>query len=99
MAILNESTRCEGAITRKNTKNDNEFSAIDFVVASHNAEEMVSKMLIDEMGIHKVRGKNETDHNTISIQINISQVDRKKAVKNSRTLTSKKLSKRKFSRR
>ena len=66
--ILNMSPKCEGVITRMNTKDSNEKSAIDFVVTSQEAEKMVTKMQIDEDGVNKIKGKrNETDHNTITL--------------------------------
>ena len=34
LQVLNKSNNCKGKITRKNTNNENEKSAIDFVVVS-----------------------------------------------------------------
>ena len=36
--LLNNTEKCEGRITRVNTKNENEFSAIDFVLVSEAAK-------------------------------------------------------------
>ena len=63
LSILNKSEKCKGKITRQNTKNANEYSAIDFVVASNEAEKWIESVLIDEEGLMKIKGKNETDHN------------------------------------
>ena len=79
--MLNGSAKCEGAITRKNTKNVNEISAIDFVVASHDAAEMINKVIIDESGTYKIKGRHETDHNTFLIKININKLDKQKVVR------------------
>ena len=54
MNIVNRSTKCTGAVTRKNTKNETEQSAIDFIAASTNAEQWIEKM-IDEKEIAKIK--------------------------------------------
>jgi hypothetical protein len=57
------------------------FSAIDFVVTSKNVENWIQNMLIDEEGLAKIRGRNKTDHNTIIIDLNISNIDKTLKVK------------------
>ena len=79
--LLNNSTKCKGKITRKNTKNACEISAIDFVVASDEVVQIVSEMTIDENELYKVRGKNDTDHNTICIDLNINNLNKTKKKK------------------
>ena len=81
LLVLNKSDICEGRITRKNTKNADEISAIDFVLANRNMSSLVTKILIDEDGIYKIKGKHETDHNTICIDMNIGKLDKQKVVK------------------
>ena len=81
VVIINGSEKCKGTITRKNTKKESETSAIDFVIASRTAEQWINEMNIDEDGVMKIKGKNETDHNTISIDINIKNIDRTKKIK------------------
>ena len=34
LRLINNTEKCKGKVTRVNTKNENEFSAIDFIVAS-----------------------------------------------------------------
>ena len=70
--LLNDTEKCTGKITRVNTKDNTEFSAIDFVVVSEGAKPWVKSMLIDEDGLMKVKGRNYSDHNTILIEMNIS---------------------------
>ena len=82
LTVMNCSNKCVGKITRKNTVNNNEFSAIDFIITSNTVERWIKKMCIDEDGILKVKGKKETDHNTISIQINIENTEKIKPTKN-----------------
>ena len=72
LRLINNTEKCHGKITRVNTKNSNEFSAIDFVLTSERAEPWVKSVLIDEDGLFKVKGKNESDHNTIVIELNIN---------------------------
>ena len=79
--IMNKSSKCDGKITRKNTKNNNEFSAIDFVLTTENTEPSVRNILIDEDGLFKIKGKDETDHNSIIVKINIKQIDKQKPIK------------------
>ena len=69
--LLNNTSKCSGKITRRNTKNVNEFSAIDFVLASEGAKSWVTNMQIDEDGLFRVKGRNDTDHNTITINLSI----------------------------
>ena len=42
---------------------------------------MVTKVVIDETELYKVRGKNDTDHNTICIDINIKDLNETKVIK------------------
>ena len=75
LTVLNKSTKCVGHITRMNTKNHNEMSAIDFVVATDEAAKWIKRVLIDEEGLMKIKGRNETDHNTIQIDLEITHAD------------------------
>ena len=75
LTLMNKSTKCVGRITRKNTKNPNEISAIDFVVATDEASKWIQRVLIDEDGLLKVKGRNETDHNTIQIDLEVTNAD------------------------
>ena len=79
--IMNLSDKCRGKITRKNTQKERETSAIDFVVASDQAEKWISEMIIDEDELMKIKGKNDTDHNTISIYLTISSIEKIKVEK------------------
>ena len=54
---------------RKNTKKENEISAIDFVVVNQETAALVTEMLIDEDGMYKIKGRNETDHKWLYIYI------------------------------
>ena len=81
LIVLNKSAKCTGSITRQNTKNKDEVSAIDFVVTTTEAEKWVESVLIDEEGLMKIKGRNETDHNTIQIDLNIPDLDYTKPIK------------------
>ena len=78
MNIINGTEKCEGLVTRQNRKKKTEQSAIDLVVTSYQAQEWVTKMIIDESGDFVMSGKNESDHNTILIDIEISHVPKQK---------------------
>ena len=79
--LMNKSSKCKGKITRRNTKRSDEFSAIDFVLASNSVEDWINCVLIDEEELFKIRGKNETDHNTIVVELNLPNIDKKGTLK------------------
>ena len=81
LTVMNKNAKCVGCITRKNTKNPNEISAIDFVVATDEAEKWLKRVTIDEKGLMKIKGKNETDHNTIQIDLEVTNADYAKPTK------------------
>ena len=56
---------------------------IDFVVSTKNVEQKLLSMLIDEEGIYKVKGKTETDHNTIIAQFQVPTRQKQKTTKKS----------------
>ena len=74
ITIMNGTDKCIGAVTRVNTKNDEEKSAIDFIAASEEVCKWIQNIKIDEDGLNKVIGKNNSDHNTISISIKIPYI-------------------------
>ena len=82
LTVMNSSSKCVGKITRKNTVNNNEYSAIDFIIVSNTVERWIKEMIIDEDGLLKIKGKKETDHNTISLKIDIENTEKIKPVKN-----------------
>ena len=81
LTLMNTNSKCEGRVTRKNTSNNQEFSAIDFIVVSENVEKWINKIKIDEDGLTTIKGKKETDHNTIITNLSIGYIDRSKVVK------------------
>ena len=83
LSFLNRNEKCIGKITRQNTKNKDEISAIDFVVASDKIEKSLISMEIDEEGIHKIKGKRETDHNTITTVFHMPKNMKPIVIKNS----------------
>ena len=77
--LLNENPKCSGKITRQNSKNKDEFSAIDFVLCDNEMTEAVNEMKIDEEGFYKISGSKPTDHNTIIIKIDLTYIRKTKA--------------------
>ena len=52
------------------------------MAASQDVTNLIKKMVIDEDGLLKVKGKkNETDHNTISLELKLPNIDSTKVVK------------------
>ena len=76
LTILNGTDKCEGIVTRQNTKNPDEKSAIDFVTATLEAHSWIKNVFIDETGLFKVKGKINSDHNTICIDLCIPYIDK-----------------------
>ena len=81
LVLMNKSEKCKGKITRQNTKNENEYSAIDFVLVTDPVEKWIKQINIDEQGLHKISGRNQTDHNTITIDMTITNLDQIKPTK------------------
>ena len=61
-----------GMWTRSRKRKDSiERSIIDYVIMTEAAKNYFSLIHIDEVGIHKLKGKEETDHNTIIVELEI----------------------------
>ena len=61
----------QGTWTRQNRHNEKEKSIIDYMICSKNMVEQIINTEIDEEGIIRPKGTNETDHNTILTRINM----------------------------
>ena len=82
LKIMNTDNKCSGKITRQNTKNSEEISAIDFVAVSENVGTWIQAMTIDEEGVAKIKGKKSpSDHNTIIIDLDIKNIDKTQVIK------------------
>ena len=83
MEIMNLSQKCIGKVTRI-AKNKNERdSAIDFVIASSGFSQCIKEVKIDEDGLHRLKGKCDSDHNSIVVRVslkNIETIPKKKIV-------------------
>ena len=55
--------------TRENRNNPNEKSIIDYVITDTNIAKQISEIKIDDTGLLTLRGKKETDHNTITLTL------------------------------
>lgn len=51
--------------TRVNRNKEDERSVIDYIITDAETKDNLVEIYIDEMGTHRPKGKNETDHNTI----------------------------------
>ena len=81
--VMNQTEKCNGVITRQNRNKENEKSAIDFVVATYQAGIWIRKINIDECGDYRIKGKKESDHNTIIVDLetNMTATKSKKITK------------------
>ena len=57
-----------GTWTRVNRKNTTERSIIDYVIMTEGVANNTKSITIDEIGTHRLKGKEESDHNTIVIE-------------------------------
>ena len=64
-------TSDKGVWTRVNRKNFKERPIIDYALISKSLTNNIKEMTTDEEGTHRIRGRNETDHNTIMVNINM----------------------------
>ena len=55
--------------TRQNRKNPTEKSVIDYILVSKEYVRSIEKITVDEMGIYRIKGKVDSDHNTITTTI------------------------------
>ena len=76
MQIMNMSEKCQGKITRRATKKNESDSAIDFVIASNGFSNCITRINIDEDGLYRLQGKAESDHNSIVVDANLSDIAR-----------------------
>ena len=77
LTIMNKSEKCHGKVTRQDSKHPEKRSAIDFVFASPVLEKSIIEMKIDEDGMFRLKGKNETDHNSIMLKIELTTAHEK----------------------
>ena len=71
MTVANLKTDA-GIWTRVNRKKSEEKSVIDYILASPYIAKGIQTLIVDEEGHLRVKGKNETDHNTITMTIKIN---------------------------
>ena len=60
-----------GNWTRVKRKDTNEKSIIDYVIMTDNIASTTKYLKIDEIGTHRLKGKAETDHNTMVIELDL----------------------------
>ena len=57
LTLMNTTNKCKGKVTRKSTTNAQEFSAIDFIVASENVAKWIKSVHSDEECLMIIKGK------------------------------------------
>ena len=60
-----------GHWTRVKRKDTSERSVIDYILISEGLETPIKHMEIDEIGNYRLKGKEESDHNTILTELNL----------------------------
>ena len=60
-----------GIWTRQNRQKPEEKSVIDYILTDTDTHKQVEETIVDEEGTHRIRGTNDSDHNTILTTINI----------------------------
>ena len=58
-----------GTWTRQNRKNTTEKSIIEHILVSPTQKRIIEDIEIDELGTLRIKGENDTDHNTITATI------------------------------
>ena len=61
--ISTKATR--GRWTRQHRTNPTEKSIIDYILVDENTNKQIEEIIVDEEGTHRIRGNNDSDHNTI----------------------------------
>ena len=69
VALSTKATR--GNWTRVNRRNPDERSLIDYIIGTKGIEKQTTELLIDEEGTMRIKGANESDHNTIMMEARI----------------------------
>ncbi len=62
----------EGGWTRVNRRNTEEKSVIDYILATKDIAKRCENIIVDEEGALRIKGKNESDHNTITATIRVN---------------------------
>ena len=58
--------------TRQHRKNQNEKSIIDYILLTEKLAQNVTEIMVDEEGTYRIKGKSNTDHNTILVEVNMN---------------------------
>ena len=67
--------------TRQNRKNENEKSIIDYIIATEGIAAHIKETITDEKGTYRIKGKKESDHNTLLMEINTNIIKERKTIK------------------
>ena len=70
-----------GIWTRANRKIKNEKSVIDYIMVSPRIMSGINTVIVDEEGHLRIKGKNETDHNTLLMTMKINDTRKPKYIK------------------
>ena len=70
-----------GKWTWQSRQNNQEKSIIDYVLVTPGLANSITEINVDEAGLHRIKGKTETDHNTIIIELNLNYDEETEIIK------------------
>ena len=73
LEVINKTDKCQGKVTRVNRTNSAEISAIDFVVSTPHAEDLIRSMTIDENCDYVLKSGAMSDHNSIIVELDVNE--------------------------
>ena len=70
-----------GKWTRQPRIDSEKESIIDYILVTPGLEQRITEISVDEAGINRIKGKKETDHNTIIIELDMTIPRERKTIK------------------
>ena len=71
----------KGLWTRQNRNNQDEKSVIDYILVTENIKNQIHETIVDEEGHIRIKGRKETDHNTIVMNTGIQTCKTERKIK------------------
>ena len=71
VVLMNTSAKCKGKWTRINPNNPKERSIIDYIITTEEINNNVESIEINASDVLKIKRKKQSDHNTITLKLNI----------------------------
>ena len=81
LTIVNKLPEHKGTWTRINTKNQLQRSVIDYIITSKQLCHLITDSETDTNQTYQIKGKNPTDHNIITMSLNLELKQKKETCK------------------